>query len=277
MTLTERSVGIGRATAVAFARDGCLNIYLGDLSLAGLSETRDFIVSKYPRTNVIVSHVDISDETSVGKFYEGVVAAFGRIDFAANIAGYAHPANNIINISSQMYEASYNVNQRGVSCRPFPDFVLRCRANNAQTFLCQRAILRQMLKQDILDGYQCRGSIVNITSIAAKSVIPFLSAYSASKSGLLALSKTDALDYGPEGIRVNCVAPGNTETPMLDKAMGKEHKEANARVNPLRRNAQPEDIANAVVWLSSPLAAYITGIHLPVDGGQSLFTGHPHG
>jgi NAD(P)-dependent dehydrogenase (short-subunit alcohol dehydrogenase family) len=134
-----------------------------------------------------------------------------------------------------------------------------------------------MLKQDILDGYQCRGSIVNVTSLAAKGVIPLLSIYSATKAAILAQSKTDALDYGPDLIRVNCVAPGNTETPMVTKAMGPEHLKANAAINPLRRNAQPEDIANAIVWLSSPYAGYVTGIQLPVDGGQNLFTGHPHG
>lgn len=134
-----------------------------------------------------------------------------------------------------------------------------------------------MLKQGTLDGYQCRGSIVNVTSLCAHSAIPFLTAYSATKAAILGISKTDALDYGPEGIRVNCVAPGNTETPMVYNAMGKEHMEANARLNPLRRNAQPEDIANAIVWLSSPRAGYVNGISLPVDGGQNLFTGHDHG
>jgi NAD(P)-dependent dehydrogenase (short-subunit alcohol dehydrogenase family) len=134
-----------------------------------------------------------------------------------------------------------------------------------------------MLRQEILEGYQCRGSIVNVSSLCAHSAIPCLTAYSASKAAIMGISKTDALDYGPEGIRVNCVAPGNTETPMVYNAMGKEHMEANARVNPLRRNAQPEDIANAIVWLSSPRAGYVNGISLPVDGGQNLFTGHGHG
>lgn len=130
-----------------------------------------------------------------------------------------------------------------------------------------------MLKQEPLPGYDCRGSIVNVTSLCATSSIPGLTAYSASKGGLLGISKTDALDYGPEKIRVNCVAPGNTITPMVYRAMGEEHMKMYAASTPLRRNAEPEDIANAIVWLSSPYAAYVTGISLPVDGGLNLNTG----
>jgi NAD(P)-dependent dehydrogenase (short-subunit alcohol dehydrogenase family) len=133
-----------------------------------------------------------------------------------------------------------------------------------------------MLKQDMLAGYQCRGSIVNITSAAARSVSPKLSAYSASKAAILGMSKTDAFDYGPAGIRVNCVAPGLTVTPVVLDVQGQAGIDVNAAVNPLRRNAQPGDIANAVVWLSSPLASYVTGVHLPVDGGQNLASNfHP--
>lgn len=107
-------VGIGRATAVAFARDGCVKLALGDLSLEGLEETKQIIQSKHPGATILLKQVDISDEDQVQSFHDEVVKTLGRIDFAANIAGYAHPANKIVSIDSRMYDLSYKVNQRGV-------------------------------------------------------------------------------------------------------------------------------------------------------------------
>ena len=130
-----------------------------------------------------------------------------------------------------------------------------------------------MLKQEPLPGYQSRGSIVNISSICSTIAMPGLMAYSGSKGGVLGLSKTDAVDYGPSGIRINVVGPGNTVTPMLRSAMGNHHMKHYAANTPLQRLGEPEDIGNAVVWLSSPMAAYVHGILLPVDGGLNLRTG----
>jgi len=132
-----------------------------------------------------------------------------------------------------------------------------------------------MLKQEPLEGFQVRGSIVNVSSLCATIAMPGLMAYSGTKGGVLGLTKTDAFDYGPEKIRVNCVGPGNTLTPMLRSVMGEGHMKHYATNTPLQRLGDPEDIANAVVWLSSPQAAYITGILLPVDGGLALATGPP--
>lgn len=130
-----------------------------------------------------------------------------------------------------------------------------------------------MSKQEHLEGYQCRGSIVNVTSLCSTIAFPGLTAYSGTQGGILGLSKTDALDFGPHGIRVNCVAHGNIATSMLDSAMGEEDRQSYAAKTPLRRLGRAEDVANAVVWLSSPRAAYITGVSLPVDGGFALATG----
>lgn len=132
-----------------------------------------------------------------------------------------------------------------------------------------------MVKQDPLPGFQCRGSIVNVGSLSSTIAMPGLSVYSGTKGAVLGLTKTDALDYGPEKIRLNMVAPGNTITPMLQAVMGEHYMEHFAANTPLRRLAEPEDIANAVLFLSSPRAAYISGVNLPVDGGMSLATGPP--
>jgi len=132
-----------------------------------------------------------------------------------------------------------------------------------------------MLKQDILPGLQNRGSIVNITSLCQTVPMNNYTAYSASKGGVLGLTKCDAFDYGPDSIRVNCIAPGNTTTPMLIEAAGDEGLRYLASNTPLRRNATPEDIANAIVWLSSPRASFITGTTLTIDGGYNLRNGPP--
>jgi NAD(P)-dependent dehydrogenase (short-subunit alcohol dehydrogenase family) len=133
-----------------------------------------------------------------------------------------------------------------------------------------------MLKQEPLEGFDVRGSIVNVTSVSATMPADGLGGYSASKGGLLGMNKTDALDYGPDKIRVNSVAPGIVLTPMLDYTWGSsltpKWVDENSSVTPLRRCGRPEDIANAIVWLSSPLASFITGISLTVDGGLSLAT-----
>ena len=91
----------------------------------------------------------------------------------------------------------------------------------------------------------------------------------------MGLAGVDALDFDPQKIRINTVAPGNTETPMLLSTMGKEHGERYAASTPLRRLAAPADIANAIIWLSGSQAQYITGITLPVDGGLAMTTGPP--
>ena len=130
-----------------------------------------------------------------------------------------------------------------------------------------------MLKQQRRQKTGIRGSIVVVTSSLAETTCNGMAAYSATKGGARGLCRSDALDYGPEGIRVNTVGPGPTMTPLLLASLEDKTIRFMERNTPLRRNAQPEDIANAVVWLSSELASFITGVSLMVDGGMSLEMG----
>lgn len=128
-----------------------------------------------------------------------------------------------------------------------------------------------MLKQLPLKGLQCRGSIINITSLAGHGgAFQHLPSYTGSKAAPEGLTKALAQDFGPEQIRVNSVAPGFTSTPMLMKHAKPQDLDYVVEITPMRRLALPEDIANACVLLSSSLAGFISGQSLAVDGGLSL-------
>lgn len=271
---------------MAFAREGCESIALGDINLPELKKTEAAIKKSYPSTAVYISQLDITDEAAVERFHGAIISQFGRLDFAVNSAGYGHPGTPIHLLHSKEWDHTYAVNQQGVCILNilyvlgFHGFVL-CLSRPLtislffQVFLCEREQLRQMLKQNIPAALKSRGSIINVTSLCQTTPMNGFTAYSASKGSVLGLSKCDALDYGKDQIRVNCLAPGNTVTPMLYEAVGDEGLKALAAATPLVRNATPDDIANAIVWLSSPSASFVTGTTLTVDGGYNLCTGPP--
>lgn len=130
-----------------------------------------------------------------------------------------------------------------------------------------------MLKQERRPDTNLRGSIVVVTSSLAQIAGNGMSAYTAAKAGVRGLCRSDALDYGPEGIRVNMVGPGPTWTPLLLASQTDEAIQTMERGTPLGRLASPEDVANGVLWLSSPRASFVTGVSLIIDGGMGLETG----
>ena len=130
-----------------------------------------------------------------------------------------------------------------------------------------------MLKQERGPKNGIRGSIVVVTSQLAEMTCNGMSAYSATKGGARGMCRSDALDYGPEGIRINTVGPGPTVTPLLLAAQDDSFIRLMEQITPLRRNALPDDIANAIVWLSSERASFVTGVSLMVDGGMGLEVG----
>ncbi|MGH9274906.1 MAG: SDR family NAD(P)-dependent oxidoreductase [Acidimicrobiales bacterium] len=187
--------------------------------------------------------LDVTDEAAVDALVASVVERHGRLDVAANVAGtpgvYAHVAD----ASTDDWRDTMAVNLDGV-------------------FFCMRAELRAMRAGG-------RGSIVNVASSAARMGVPGLSAYSASKHAVLGLTKSAALEVAREGIRVNAVCPGSVRTPMLRGFVGGDEEllEKMGRRAPMARLGEPLEIAEAVVWLLSDAAGFVTGNALSPDGG----------
>ncbi|KIX97750.1 uncharacterized protein Z520_06528 [Fonsecaea multimorphosa CBS 102226] len=252
LTVTGAASGMGREVALAFAREGARGLVIGDLAQEGLAETKKMVTEKWPAVEVVASSLDVSDEASVKAFVDLAVSKFGSIDYSVHAAGVAPQMLTVMDSQSDALQKCIAVNYKGV-------------------FLCCRAIIAQMLKQSPMQGLQVCGSIINITSLAGHGgAFQNLPSYTGSKAAPEALTRVLAQDFGPEKIRVNSIAPGFTLTPMLKKHAKLEDMEYVANVTPMRRLANPEDIANACVLMSSSLAGFITGQSLAVDGGLSL-------
>jgi len=251
-TVTGGASGMGRQTALSFAREGVSSLVLGDLSEPGLAETARMIAEQSPSVEVEITKLDVSDEASVQKFVDLAVSKFGRIDYAINAAGMAPPITTFYEAPASTVYKAVAVNTKGV-------------------FLCCRAQIKQMLKQEPSNGLTCRGSIVNITSLAGHGgAFESLPAYTGSKAAPEALTRSMAQDYGPHNIRINAIAPGFTLTPMLKGFANQDVLDYVAGITPMRRLASPEDIANGCLLLSSAFAGFIHGQSLAVDGGLSL-------
>lgn len=235
--VTGAGSGIGRATAVELARRGALVAVL-DIDENTAAETAEMI-SRDGGT-ALAATIDIADEGSVRAAVERTVAAFGGLDFAVNNAGLA--------------------SHRKLDQTTLAEFERVVHVNLAGTFLCMKYEL------PLLSG---GGAIVNIASNGGLYAIPQATAYVAAKHGIVGLTKVAAVDYAPEGIRVNAVCPGPTRTPGFEKFAGDTDMIARQEaITPLGRLATPEEVAAAAVWLCSDDASYVTGIAMSIDGGR---------
>ena len=171
------------------------------------------------------------------------IKAYGRIDFAFNNAGIEGEQNITAECTTENWDKTLGVNLRGA-------------------WLCMKYEIPHMLRQG-------KGSIVNNASIAGLVGFQGLPAYVASKHALVGLSKTTALEYIKQGIRVNTVCPGVIKTPMIDRFTGKDKVVEQQFIDqePIGRMGEPEEVAEAVLWLCSDAASFVTGISMPVDGG----------
>jgi len=238
--VTGAASGIGRQTALAFAREGAA-VAVVDVTEEAAKETVAMIEKEGGKAKFF--RCDVSKAAEVEKLVKDVVAAFGRLDFAHNNAGIEGAQARTADASEEVWDRTIAINLKGV-------------------WLCMKHEIPQMLKQG-------GGAIVNTASVAGLVGFVGLPAYNASKGGVIQLTRTAALEYAKENIRVNAVCPGVIKTPMVDRfTQGKPDLEAAFTAGePVGRMGRPEEIAKAVVWLCTDDASFVTGIPMPVDGG----------
>jgi NAD(P)-dependent dehydrogenase (short-subunit alcohol dehydrogenase family) len=240
--ITGGGRGIGRATALLFAREGA-RVMVADLSADGARETVSLIDAAGGQALSYVG--DVTKPGDVADLVSATIQAFGRLDCAFNNAGVS----------------GIQVGAAGLKTADWPEeaFDRMVEVNLKAVWLCMRAELRQMVKQG-------GGAIVNTASIAGLVGLPTSSIYVAAKHGVIGLTKTAAIEYAADGIRVNAVAPGYIETDMTKDAMARRGEQIMA-ATPMRRMGQPVEIAEMVCWLCSDRATYVTGAAYNVDGG----------
>ena len=236
--ITGGSFGIGRATAIAFAERGAKVVvadYVED------RETVNMITDK--GGEAIFIKCDVSKTEDVRMMVEETINTYGRLDYAFNNAGIEGIQGTTTECTGENWERVIGVNLKGA-------------------WLCMKYEIPEMLKQK-------GGAIVNCASIAGLVGFPGLPAYVASKHGMVGLTKTAALEFAKENIRVNAVCPGVIKTPMIDRFTGKDKAAEKQFVDmePIGRMGEPEEVAEAVIWLCSNSASFVTGDAMAVDGG----------
>ena len=242
--VTGGTSGIGRATAVAFAKEGAKVVVSGRRKAEGAETVT--LVEKAGGRGLFVQ-ADVSDEAQVKSLVDTVVKEFGRLDIAFNNAGIEGSPGPLVDSTAEQYQKVFDINVKGV-------------------FLSMKHEIPALLKTG-------GGSIVNTASVLGHVGMPNMSLYNATKHAVLGLTKTAALETAKQGVRVNSVSPAVIETEMFDRFAGKgTPAEAETRahldaLHPIGRIGQPEEIASAVLYLSSPGASFITGQDILVDGG----------
>lgn len=234
--VTGGAQGIGKAVALLLGRNGS-DIVISDINLEKAEETANEVQAIGRKA--MAMKVNVADLREVERMVEAIIEKFGKIDILVNNAGIARD-KLILRMTEEDWDAVLNVNLKG-------------------TFNCTKAVVRYMSKQK-------SGKIVNIASVSGEMGNVGQANYSASKAGVIGLTKTIAREFAQRGINVNAIAPGYIQTPMTD-GLPEKVKEELKRLIPMERLGQPEDVAQAVLFLVSEASSYITGQVLNVNGG----------
>ena len=247
--VTGGASGIGRVTAQMFAREGVKVIVTTDSNVRGGEETVRLIQEAGGEATFV--KCDVSKSKEVEAMVNKAVEIYGSLDYAFNNAGIGPdgkrvPIVPIVDCPEEIWDRTIDINLKGV-------------------WLCMKYEMRQMLKQKF-------GAIVNTSSVGAFKAVPGFAPYDASKSGLIGLTKAAALECATYGIRVNVICPGPTTRTLLAENLTSSQpgiKEEILKKIPMSRMAEPEEMAEAVIWLCSDAASFITGHIMPVDGGMT--------
>lgn len=238
--VTGGTSGIGRDTAILFAQAGAKVVVAGRRQVEG-EHTVDLIRSA--GGEALFVQADVSNAAEVDAMIQKAVAKFGRLDVAFNNAGVEGVWAPIIKQSEEDFDRTININLKGV-------------------WLCLKYEIRQMLKQG--GG----GAIVNMASVTGLVGSATAAAYSASKHGVIGLTKTAALETARSGIRINAVCPAAVESEMSERLFGAPHVHKYVlSCHPMGRFGKPTEVAEAVVWMCSDRASFMTGQFLVLDGG----------
>lgn len=237
--ITGSAQGIGKAIATAMAQEGA-NIAVADMNIEKAESTAQEI--RELGVKGVAIEIDVSQQEAVKSAFENIKQEFQRLDILVNNAGITRDAL-LLRMKDEDWDTTIDINLKG-------------------TFLCSKEAIRIMAKQQY-------GKIINVSSVVAFTGNPGQANYSASKAGIVGLTKTIAKEYASRGIRANAVAPGFISTAMTD-AIPDKIKEEMKRSIPLGHFGVPEDVAHAVTFLSSDDADYMTGQILHINGGMYM-------
>jgi NAD(P)-dependent dehydrogenase (short-subunit alcohol dehydrogenase family) len=240
--VTGAGMGIGRAIAETFAREGAW-VVVADMNEEAERETVERIRAEGGAACFV--RTDVARSENAQHMVAVALETYGRLDILVNSAGI-YTRGDVVSTSLEAWDRLLSVNLTGV-------------------FLCCRAAIPAMKQAG-------GGAIVNISSsVGWQYAAPGIAAYAASKFGVTGLTKAMACDHLPDNIRVNCICPGPTDTPLLRASRPPDQLQAFIEAQPIGRLGTPDEIAAAALFLASEEASFVTGVALPVDGGQAAF------